>query len=79
MFTGQAIISSDSAVLRRDLDLGGSRLPLSCLTTASTLDPLFSQLLSVNVRAAFLCQMCTDSCGTASFEVPRTPLTSPGL
>lgn len=46
---------------------------------SSTLDPLFSQLLSVNVKAPFLCQICSDSRGTASFEVRRTPLTLPGL
>lgn len=81
MLTGQAIISSDSAVLHRDLALGGGGglcLPLSCLTTTPTLDPLFSQLLSVNVKAPFLHQICTDSCGTASFEVRWTPLTLRG-
>lgn len=46
---------------------------------SSTLDPLFSQLLSVNVKAPSLCQICSDSCGTASFELCRTPLTLPGL
>ena len=46
----------------------GGFAPSSLLSHNSpTLDPLFSQLLSVNVRAPFLCQICTDSCGTASF------------
>lgn len=46
----------------------GGFAPSSLLSHSSpTLDPLFSQLLSVNVRAPFLCQICTDSCGTASF------------
>lgn len=49
-----------------------------CVNNSSTLDPLFPQLLSVNItapsplrRPLFLHQMRTDSCGTVGFEVRR--------
>lgn len=58
---------------------GGFTLSSLLSHNISTLDPLFSQLLSVNVKAPFPCQICTDSCGTASFEVRWTPLTLRGL
>lgn len=40
-------------LLHRDLDLGGSRLSSLLSRNSSTFDPLFSQLLSVNVKSSF--------------------------
>lgn len=53
----------------RGFGSGGFALSSPLSHNSSTLDPLFSQLLSVNVKAPFPCQIRIDSCGTASFEV----------
>lgn len=61
------------------IDLGGVRLSVSRLTTAQHLTPCFLNCCQSTSKRLFPCQMCTDSCGTGSFEVRWLPLTSEGL
>ena len=69
MLTGQAIISSGSAVLRRDLDQGGSRLPLSCLTAAQRLTPCFLNCCQSTSEPLFCVRYVLTAVAQPAFEV----------
>lgn len=49
---------------------GVRAFPLSCLATAQHLTPCFLNCCQSMSNPLFLCQICTDSFGTASFEHP---------
>lgn len=68
-----------SAVLHRDLDLGGSRLSSLLSRNSSTFDPLFSQLLSVNVKSSFSVSDMYWQLRHSQLWAPRMPLTFPCL
>lgn len=68
-----------SAVLHRDLDLGGSCLSSRLSRNSSTFDPLFSQLLSVNVKPSFSVSDMYWQLRHSQLWAPRMPLTFPFL
>lgn len=68
-----------SAVLHRDLDLGGSRLSSLLSRNSSTFDPLFSQLLSVNVKSSFSVSDMYWQLRHSQLWSPQMPLTFPCL